>query len=79
MIHSELSKPKWGLEWPVAPLTVAFADLPTATPAPFKLERAPSPARHLASQSSGTMPASAKVPSRQRLPMPVPRSEREKA
>ena len=39
MVHTELSKPKWGLDWPVAPpAAVNVTDLPTAAAAPFKLE-----------------------------------------
>lgn len=39
-IHSELSAPKWKLNWPVKPagIGVAIADLPGPVAAPFKLE-----------------------------------------
>jgi hypothetical protein len=37
-IHTELSKPKWGLKWPVPPGAVDIHDLPASPAAPFNLE-----------------------------------------
>lgn len=39
VIHSELARPKWALDWPVKPpAAVAITDLPSVKPAPFRLE-----------------------------------------
>ena len=38
MVHTELSKPKWKLNWPITPPSVNVADLPTTAPAPLKFE-----------------------------------------
>lgn len=38
MIHRELSQPKWGLNWPVAPPVVTVTDLPTVSPQPLTFE-----------------------------------------